>query len=106
MAKIYNLTSLAVDTFWQCQYFLPLFLGEGLVQRQYHKRLTSRLEPCQLHGANIYIRLAGDVAHSTDKTGAVTMVAEQEIAAGGYDIRPEVIYPTTCVSPRKPCRQP
>jgi hypothetical protein len=41
-----------------------------------------------VHIADIDVCIAGYLAHGTNHTGAVEVVAEQEISAGGYDIDP------------------
>ena len=46
-----------------------------------------------MHGADVDIGVAGYLARRADKTGPVLMVAEEEVAAGGHDIHPEVIDP-------------
>src|SRR3972149_503370 len=64
-----------------------VFFGEAFIQRQYHQGHAARFETGDVHGADIDISRAGDAAHRAQQAGAVLMVAEEEIAAGGHDIR-------------------
>ena len=60
-----------------------------------------------MHGADVDIGVTGYLAHRADKPGSVLVVAEEEIAAGGHDIHPEVVDPARYAIRRAlPCPAP
>ena len=46
-----------------------------------------------MHGAYIDIRIAGYFAYGSYQSGTVTMVTEQKVATGRYQVKPVIIHP-------------
>ena len=86
------------------QYLLALCLSQGLVKRHDQQCLSPWGKPAQVHGADVDVCLAEQCSYGPHQSGAVNVVAEQEMPLCEVEVHPEVIdlYDVYVVIPDSP----
>src|SRR3979411_1799014 len=66
------------------------FVGYGVVEREDHERLATRMESPDLHRRDVHVVLAEEGPNASDEPGLVLMLGEQEMAVHG-NVDPEPV---------------
>src|SRR5712691_10497181 len=59
-------------------------IGDRVVEREDHQRLTARMEAADLHRGDVHVVLAEERAHPPDEAGLVLMLCEEQVTFDGH----------------------